>query len=1525
MTEKDDQLSLGDDSSIAVIGMAGRFPGARNIEEFWERLRDGVETITFFSDEELLEAGVSRELLAQPNYVKARGLLDDADMFDATFFGFTPREAEIMNPQHRVLLECAWEALENAGYDPERYRAPVGVFAGGGLNMYLLNVAMQPDVMRAGLGWQAGLLNWQDTLTTNISYKLNLRGPSLDVQTFCSTSLVAVHLACQSLLNGECDMALAGGIKIAIPLKSGYLYQEGGINPPDGHCRAFDALAKGTPSGSGVALVVLKRLADAHEDGDYIHAILKGSAVNNDGSVKVGFTAPSVEGQSKVIAEALAVARVDAQTVSYVEAHGTGTPLGDPIEIAALMKIFGATQRKNFCAVGSVKSNLGHLDAAAGIAGLIKTILALKHKTIPPSLHFEQPNPQIDFANSAFYVNAKLASWETNGGPRRAGVSSFGIGGTNAHVIVEEAAPYEPSAAGRTCQLLCISGRTATALETATSNLARHLNQHPELSLSDIAYTLHQGRRAFAHRRFLVCRDTEDAVAAFEALDPERIYQAKTIEAGEDSSPIFMFPGMGAQYSNMARDLYRTEPVFREELARGFAIVAPLLGRDLGAVLFPAENAGGEVASLFKDADFFSPALFLVEYALAKLLMSWGIRPRAMIGHSFGEYVAACLAGVMSFADALALVTLRGRLMQGTPAGGVLSVPLSAKEVEPLLGQHCSVAALNGPGLCVISGPTHEIDTLERVLAERDLTATRLHVNIATHSELMTPIMETFAQAVAGIRLQPPEIPYISNVTGSWITTEEATSPSYWAQHLRQTVRFSDGVQELLKLKRPVLIEVGPGRTLSTLVRRHPEASTASAIINCIRHPTERGTDEEMLLSALGRLWLAGVDVDWAAFYSSHRPRRVPLPTYPFERQRFWIDAPAERVDSRSQVEAPQAASAYKKIEMRDWCNVPVWKRSLLPAVANSGTRFNSTWLVFGAVGGFTEKIMRRLERDGHDVIKVLAGEGFKVVGERSYQLRPDRRSDYDALFKELRAGGRVPKTIVHAWNATRNEIQSPNSALLEKYLQTGFYSLLYLTQALAEYSAAEPLRLEIVTSSAQDVTGGEELCAEKSTVLGPGKVIRQEYPNITCRSIDVTLPEEDTWQEERLVELLLQELGSDNVETEIAYRDNHRWVQSFERIQSETPGVHSLLRKEGVYLITGGLGRVGSAFARCLAREAGARLVVVNRTPIPDRSDAVALLRTLEALGSEVLTLQADVTDEQQMLRAVDQAYDRFGALHGVIHAVKGSGRSSHMIPDLDHDKAENYFHAKARGLYVLEKVLRGRQLDFCLLTSTISSVLGGLGLYSVTATNALLDAFAQRMSQISAVPWISVDWDFWRFPEWDHQGRPPVKSFAELGITPEEGESVFSRLLSRLTPARVIISSGDLQARIAQWVSREPEVHIKEAPKAGRHPRPELTNLYVAPSSRVEQTIADTWQEFLGIEAIGVFDSFFELGGHSLLATQIVARLRETFRINLELRALFESPTIKELALVIESLLVEEIEQLSEEEAAQLLQQEA
>jgi len=875
---------------IAIVGMVGRFPGAGNIAEFWQNLRDGRETITFFSDEELLAAGISPARLGEPNYVKARGVLAGIELFDAAFFDLTPREAEIIDPQQRLFLECAWEALEDANCDPETYPGAIGLFAGVSADTYFLfNLYANSELQESVGHFQLLLGNHKDSLTTRVSYKLNLTGPSIVVQTACSTSLVAVHLACQSLLSGDCDMALAGGVSIAVPQICGHVYEEGGIISPDGHCRAFDARAQGTISGNGVGIVALKKLDDALVDGDCIHAVIKGSALNNDGLLKAGYTAPSENAQAKVIAIAQGVAEVEPETITYVEAHGTGTELGDPIEMAALTRAFRArTEKKGFCGVGSLKSNIGHLDAAAGVAGLIKTVLALKHKMIPPSLHFNRPNPKVDFAESPFYVVSKLTEWKTGAAPRRAGVSSFGIGGTNAHVIVEEAPAVETSKQTRPAQLLLLSAKRPTALEAMTANLAAHLEQRPELNLADVAYCLKVGRKAFAHRRALVCRDVDDAVAGLSGRSPQKVLTG--VQEGASRGVAFMFTGQGAQYVNMGAGLYRREPSFRKHVDHCSDLLVPHLGLDLRAALYPDEKRAREGADRLRQTFIAQPALFVIEYALAQLWMEWGIRPAAMIGHSIGEYVAACLARVFTLEDGLQLVAARGRLMQSLPEGGMLAVPMAEKDVRPLLGERLSLAAVNAPSLCVVSGPRDAVSRLEDQLAAGGLACQSLHTSHAFHSEMMEPILAAFTREVEKVKLQPPQLPYLSNVTGRLIRAEEAVEPSYYARHLRQTVRFADGVSSLLKRHDWALLEVGPGRTLCSLVEQHPDKAEEQAAFPSLPHPRETNSDTEFILETLGGLWLAGVQVDWPGFYAHEKRQRLPLPHYPCERKRFWIE-----------------------------------------------------------------------------------------------------------------------------------------------------------------------------------------------------------------------------------------------------------------------------------------------------------------------------------------------------------------------------------------------------------------------------------------------------------------------------------------------------------------------------------------------------------------------------------------------------------------------------------------------------------
>ncbi len=904
---------LPESRDIAIVGMAGRFPRAGDIEAFWRNLEQGIETISFFSDEELLASGEPTELIRDPRYVRARGVLEGAASFDAAFFGYNAREAAMIDPQQRLFLECSWEALENAGYDPQRYPGAIGVFGGASPSTYGFRLLEDPDILRTFGQIQIMLASDKDYLCSRVAYKLDLRGPSVVVQTACSTSLTAVHMAASALLLGECDMALAGGVGVSFPQQVGYLYQEGGTFSPDGHCRAFDSRARGMVSGQGVGVVVLKRLADALADGDTIHAVVKGSAINNDGGLKPGYTAPSVEGQARVIRAALDAAGVSPDTVTYVEAHGSATEMGDPIEVAALTQAFGSLgDSRGACALGSVKSNIGHLESASGVASLIKTVLALEHRVLPPSLHFETPNREIDFASGPFYVNTRSCTWPAGPTPRRAGVSSFGLGGTNAHVLLEEApAAAMSEASARSWQVILLSARTAHALERMAANLAAHLRAQPMLDPADVAYTFQVGRRVFEHRRTVVAQGAEDAVRLLEAVEPGC---TATRAHAYRPSVAFLFPGLADQYTDMGLGLYRSEPVFRDAIDRCAELLAARFGLDLRSLLYPGLGHGaGEKAEAAVGVDLrrmlrphadwaisaldrtgaAHPAQFATEYALARLWIAWGVRPRAMLGHSLGEYVAACLAGVFSLEDALTLVTERARLIEDLPPGAMVAVPLGERQVERFLGEGVSLAVVNGPSLTVLAGSPEAMNGLERRLSSEGLFYRRLNVAIAFHSPMMEPAAAELLALLRSVELRSPAIPYLSNVTGTWIEPSQATDPAYWVRHLCQTVRFGDGLRELAREEGRILLEVGPGQRLGSIALQQFRDGDGGepVVLASLRNDYDAQPDEGFLLKTVGQLWVHGAEIDWSAFHAGERRRRVPLPTYPFERRHYLVGA----------------------------------------------------------------------------------------------------------------------------------------------------------------------------------------------------------------------------------------------------------------------------------------------------------------------------------------------------------------------------------------------------------------------------------------------------------------------------------------------------------------------------------------------------------------------------------------------------------------------------------------------------------
>lgn len=1552
------------DSDIAIISMSGRFPGANTIEQFWKNLRNGVESISNFSDSELLAAGVTSSVIAEHNYVRMGTVIDGIDQFDASFFGFNPKEAAILDPQHRLFLECAWEVLEQAGYVGEEYNGLIGLYAGGGMSQYLLkHLYRNPALGQSVSNYQLMLATEKDFLPTRVAYKLNLTGPTVNVQTACSTSLVAVHLASQALLNGDCDLALAGGVSLRLPQKAGYLYQEGMIMSPDGHCRAFDAQARGTIGGSGAGVVLLKLASEAIADRDTIHALIKGSAINNDGAQKVGFTAPSVDGQAAVIAEAQALADVSADTITCIEAHGTGTELGDPIELKALTQAFRqTTAATGYCAIGSVKTNVGHLDTAAGVAGLIKTVLALQHRQIPPSLHFQTPNPKIDFANSPFFVNTALRDWLTQENPRRAGVSSFGIGGTNAHVVLEEApisSPRQTSSARP--QLLVLSAKTESALAHMATNLANHLQQQPDLPLVDVAYTLSVGRRAFPQRQMLVATTAEDAVTALRATPGLRA------KAATGNAPvIFLFPGQGSQYVNMGRDLYEGEPVFREYIDRCAAILEPTLGLDLRVLLYPEPEQKAMASQQLNQTAIAQPALFTVEYALAQLWQSWGIDPIGAIGHSIGEYVAACLAGVFELEAVLRLVATRGRLIQELPPGRMLSVPMTAAQLQPMLRGDCAmgiaapraIAAINEEARCVVSGPVDAIADLESQLTSQGIESRPLHTSHAFHSPMMEPILKVYGQAVAEETLNPPQIPFISSVTGTWITAEQATDPYYWSKHLRSTVQFAQGLEQLLAKPTQILLEVGPGRTLSTFAKRHSQRRSEQVVVNSMRHPQENVSDMAFALQTLGQLWLSGSSVDWSRVYSQQTCYRIPLPTYPFERQRYWIEQTESYNDLNSATGAistakfssttsedarlvPSNNRSSRSADPADWFYLPSWKRVSLPyplASTNSGT----CWLVFLDPYGVGVSLVEALQAEGETVCVVEMGDNVEKpsvnpsgteTNPPSYRVNPGRAEDYQTLMQDLKATGYWPTRIVHLWTVTATPTLSGSQTLkdrlrtLETIEDMGFYSLVFLAQALGKHdTTSQPCQLTVISNGMQEVIGGELNAPEKAIVLGPVQIIPKEYPHITCRSIDLDFDVDDPVTMPSATKVLA-ELRTPITEPAIAYRGGYRWVRTFEQVPLPAVNPDQLrLKPQGVYLITGGLGGIGLEISTYLAQTVQAKLVLISRSPMPPRatwlqwladndsdnptSQKIRKVQEMEDLGAEVLICCADVTDYQGMERAIAQAHTQFGGIHGVIHGAGVAGGG--LIQLKTRAIATETMACKLQGTLILDALLQDCELDFVVLFSTLNTVQPAVGQVDYCAANAFLDAFAWAQNTTGSSFTISINWDGWqevglaaaaaRNPRLAHNYR----NFDDF-LSPAEGVEAFARILHQPFP-QVLVSTTDLQVKLQETRSEfdnHPPDHTPTPTKASLttaastptttiHSRPNLSIPYIAPRNHDEQTVVEIWQNILGIEPIGINDSFLELGGDSLIAIQIVTRLRKVMATHLSVASLFETPTI-------------------------------
>ncbi|MBE1282083.1 MAG: KR domain-containing protein [Rhodobacteraceae bacterium] len=1349
---------------IAIVGLSVAVPGAQSVSQFWDNLKNGVESIQVLDGDALKAAGERPELLADPHYVPAAALLEGFDQFDAEFFGFSPKEAAILDPQHRKFLETAWEAMESAGHPPESINGPIGVYAGCGMGSYFyFNICSNRNLVDdVGMFLLRHTGNDKDFLSTRVSHVFDLKGPSINIQTACSTSLVAVHYACQALRSGECDMALAGGVTIELPQGRGYLYKENEILSPDGHCHAFDHRAQGTVFGSGAGAVALRRLEDAIADGDHIWAVIKGSAVNNDGAAKAGYLAPSVDGQAAAVRQALDAAKVGADTIGYVECHGTGTYLGDPIEVSALTEAFAPQAGSEAdCRIGSVKTNIGHLDTAAGIAGLVKTTLALHHGQIPPSLGYEAPNPAIDFDHSPFQVNDHLSDWTTTGHPRRAGVNALGVGGTNAHAVLEEAPVRAPSEESDfPFHPLCLSAHSKAALDGNSAALAAYLRANPDVDLADVAFTLKNGRRGFDKRRVLVAETALQAAELLEQGDARQVFTHDKL--GDAPDVVFMFPGGGAQYAGMARDLYETEPVFADWMDRGLEHLQKKLDYDPKAIWLPEEDQLEAAETKLLQPSVQLPLIMIIEYALAQLWISWGVRPTALVGHSMGENTAACLAGVMSFENCIDLVLLRGQLFDTVPAGGMLSISASLEDVQAMLPDDLDIASVNAPLLVAVSGPQAALEHFADMLSAQDIDHQRIPIDIAAHSRMLDPILQKYGEFLAKTRLETPKLQILSNRTGLALTPEQATDPTYWVEQLRNTVHFASCLDSLSSRKDRVYLEVGPGKALSSLAQMHGSISSGQ-VLSSLRHPDQDVADDAYFVGVIGRLWACGVTADWDQIWGEVRRHRLPLPTYAFQRSQYFIEPAAAVAETTAPL--PQ-----RHDDLSDWGYRPSWRPRLADCALELETELSDqplNWLVFEDDIGLATSALARLEEAGHVITRVRPGDTFARLTDGSYVLATEQgNSGYEALLQDLEQRGQLPDRIAHFWMVTREESFRPGSSFFDRNLEMGFYSLTHLAQALGSVELPGPLHILAFTSGASQQNDEALPYPEKAMIAGPMGVIPREFPGVTCAMIDIDLPDQTLGWLDRLqgrsapdrTDRLLEELLAEPQSLTAVWRGERRLEQGWRPTKLDTSDA-SVFRNGGTYLITGGYGGIGLTLAADLMRDHNANVVLLSRDGLPARdhwdrflrshgpshrlSQRIRAVMDLEDIGSgRILPLTADVCNSEQMQAAKTQAEAAFGPTTGVIHAA-GHIDDSPILGKSDAQIAQ-VFAPKISGLRVLDALFPDGSIELMVLFSSSSTVTRPAGQVDYVAANEYLNAYAKHRSG-GQTRVVAIDWGVW------------------------------------------------------------------------------------------------------------------------------------------------------------------------------------
>jgi acyl transferase domain-containing protein/acyl carrier protein len=1509
-----------DDDAVCIVGVGCRFPGGGDgPEQFWQSLLAGKGAERDVPPDRWDAAAHFDPDPAVPGkaYTTRGGFLDDVAGFDAGFFGISPAEALRMDPQQRLLLEVSWAALEDAGIAADRLRGSrTGVFVGMMSSQEYGRLELDSDGDLCLDDPYFGYGTAPSVAAGRLSYAMDLRGPSMCVDTACSSSLLGVHLAAESLRRGECELALAGGVSALVHPAAMIQACAAHMLARDGRCKPFDERADGFLMAEGCGFVVLERLGDALARGHRVLGLLRGSAVNQDGRSN-GMTAPSPEAQAGVIRRALAAAGVEPGEVGYVEAHGSGTRLGDAIELSALQEVFhDGRDPSSPLLIGAVKGNVGHLLGAAGVAGLIKALHVLRDGRVPPNRHFDEPSSAIDWSRAPVVVPGKTVALE-GPGSGLAGVSSFGWSGTNVHVVLERWAPERASANDGRAQLVPVSARTETALQGAAAGLAEHLEALPAPAFADAAYTLQAGRAALEHRAAYVCESPADAAAALRDLAGGGA--GAQVRPGTSLRPVFLFPGTGDQYPGMGADLYAGEPACRAALDACADAAAPLLGADLREVLYAGGERGRPAAEASLAArlgrgacatppdaddplgrtDVAHCAVFAIEYALARLLQSWGIEPAGMVGYSLGEYVAACMAGVFAPEDGVRLVARRAQLISDLGDGAMVAVAAAAPELEDLLAGGVSVAAINGPAMTVLSGAAERVATVEGELDNRGLAHQRIRTRHALHSSVLERIRADVEALVAGVGPREPSIPFVSSSTGTWIEAGQAREPAYWAQQMIAPVRFDKAIAEVARMPGAALLEVGPGQTLASLARQALiGAETRDTVVAAtlpVGMAAGRGGDREQVLRAVAAYWTGGGAVDWERLHESGGRRIGQLPTYSFEHQRFWPDG------RRAPVCAPAEAEPQGNLpDLGDWGYAPVWRQSLLAtAPVDSPPR----WLVFCDGSELSEAIGRGLRDRAADVVTVRPGEGFDSSAPDVYTIDPARTDDHEQLLAHLDSAGRFPERVLHGWSLT------PNHEAGQAAMDRSFLSLLAAVRAVGRRAAGRSVGVVALSTGVHDVLGDEDTEPMKATLLGLCRTTEQEFSTIRCRNVDVA-PSATAG----LAARLLEEIHADPPDPSVAYRGAHRWVQTWEATRLDAVETGRVWRENGAYLITGGLGGLGLALARRLARRP-VRLALLGRTALPPRerwddealmADAatrrrVEAIRELEALGAEVLPLAGDVAEPAQVAVAVAQARERFGTIHGVVHAagVPAGG----LIQLKTRQDAETVLRPKVAGALALQEALGDEPLDFFVLYSSAVVAHGGLGESDYCAANCFLDAFAHRARRrgapVTAIDWGPWQWDSWTEDRLNGAGSRLRDLRREHGITDEEGVELLTRILGGDHP-QVLVAQQDPARLAARWAELTSQLVAPVEP--GRaYPRPALRTPYAAPRTDLERTISAVWQRYLGLDRVGVDDQFFELGGTSLIGLTIVGELEREVGTALSAADLLAAPTPGALAALI------------------------